>query len=175
MSIIRFDPFRDPFRDLDRLTSQLVSGTRTPAPMPMDAWRSADGYHVALDLPGVDPGSTELTVERNSLTVQATRQAMFGEGDQVLTAERPQGSFTRHLILGDDVDAENVRADYSNGVLNLTIPVKQTAQPRRIEIGHDKDKQGGDRDQPQVIDVTTEASNDPPRATPQPAETDSPN
>ena len=135
MSIIRFDPFRDPFRDLDRLTSQLVSGTRTPAPMPMDAWRSADGYHVALDLPGVDPGSTELTVERNSLTVQATRQAMFGEGDQVLTAERPQGSFTRHLILGDDVDAENVRADYSNGVLNLTIPVKQTAQPRRIEIG----------------------------------------
>ena len=166
MSSIRFDPFRDPFRDLDRLTSQLVSGTRTPAPMPMDAWRSADGYHVALDLPGVDPGSTELTVERNSLTVQATRQAMFGEGDQVLTAERPQGSFTRHLILGDDVDAENVRADYSNGVLNLTIPVKQTAQPRRIEIGHDKDKQGGDRDQPQVIDVTTEASNDPPQATP---------
>ena len=139
----------------------------------MDAWRSADGYHVALDLPGVDPDSTELTVERNSLTVQATRQAMFGEGDQVLTAERPQGSFTRHLILGDDVDAENVRADYSNGVLNLTIPVKQTAQPRRIEIRHDK--QGGDRDQPQVIDVTTEASNDPPQATPQPAETDSPN
>ena len=63
MSIIRFDPFRDPFRDLDRLTSQLVSGTRTPAPMPMDAWRSADGFHVALDLPGVDPASTELTVD----------------------------------------------------------------------------------------------------------------
>ena len=175
MSIIRFDPFRDPFRDLDRLTSQLVSGTRTPAPMPMDAWRSADGYHVALDLPGVDPGSTELTVERNSLTVQATRQAMFGEGDQVLTAERPQGSFTRHLILGDDVDAENVRADYSNGVLNLTIPVKQTAQPRRIEIEHDTHKQGGGRDQPQVIDVTNAAPNDPPQATPQPAETVSPN
>ena len=110
----------------------------------MDAWRSADGYRAALDLPGVDPGSTELTVERNSLSVQA----MFGEGDQVLTAERPQGSLTRHLILGDDVDAENVRADYSNGVLNLTIPVKQTAEPRRIEIGHDKDKQGGGRDQP---------------------------
>ena len=141
----------------------------------MDAWRSADGYHVALDLPGVDPDSTELTVERNSLTVQATRQAMFGEGDQVLTAERPQGSFTRHLILGDDVDAENVRTDDSNGVLNLTIPVKQTAEPRRIEIGHDKDKQGGGRDQPQVIDVTNAAPNYPPQATPQPAETTSPN
>ena len=99
---------------------------------------------------------------------------MFGEGDQVLTAERPQGSFTRHLILGDDIDAENVRADDSNGVLNLTIPVKQTAQPRRIEIGHGKDQQGGGRDQPQVIDVTNAAPNYPPQATPQPAETTSP-
>ena len=87
----------------------------------MDAWRSADGYHVALDLPGVDPGSTELTVERNSLNVQA----MFGEGDQVLTAERPQGSLTRHLILGVDVDVENVRAGYINGVLNLTIQLNR--------------------------------------------------
>ena len=93
--------------------------------MPMDAWRCADGYHVALDLPGVDPGSTELTVERNSLTVQATRKAVFGGDDQVLTAERPQGSLTRHLILGDGVDAENVRASYSNGVLNLTIQLNR--------------------------------------------------
>jgi HSP20 family protein len=172
MAIIRFDPFRDPFRDLDRLASQLVSGTRTPAPMPMDAWRSADGYHIALDLPGVDPASTELTVERNSLTVQATRQAVFGDDDQVLTAERPQGSFSRQLILGDDVDAENVRADYTNGVLNLTIPVKQSAQPRRIEIGHDE--QGGPQ-RPQVIDVTDKAPNDPAQTTPQPAETVSAN
>jgi HSP20 family protein len=172
MSIIRFDPFRDPFRDLDRLASQLVSGSRTPAPMPMDAWRSADGFHVALDLPGVDPASTELTIERNSLTVQATRQAVFGDDDQVLTAERPQGSFTRQLILGDDVDAENVRADYTNGVLNLTIPVKQTAQPRRIEIGHDV--QGG-RQRPQLIEVTDEAPKDTAQTTPQPAETVSAN
>ena len=175
MSSIRFDPFRDPFRDLDRLTSQLVSGTRTPAPMPMDAWRSADGYHVALDLPGVDPGSTELTVERNSLTVQATRKAVFGGDDQVLTAERPQGSFTRQLILGDDVDAENVRADYTNGVLNLTIPVKQSTQPRRIEIGRDQQggQQGGQQ-QPQVTEVTNEAPNDSPPTTP-PAKTVSAN
>jgi len=172
MSIIRFDPFRDPFRDLDRLASQLVSGTRTPAPMPMDAWRSADGYHIALDLPGVDPASTELTVERNSLTVQATRQAVFGGDDQVLTAERPQGNFSRQLILGDDVDAENVRADYTNGVLNLTIPVKQSAQPRRIQIGHDVQ---GDPQRPQVIDVTDAPPKDTGQTSPQPAETVSAN
>ena len=146
MSIMRFDPFRD----LDRLTSQLVSGTRTPALMPMDAWRAGDAYHVALDLPGVDPSSVELTVERNALTVQAQRQAAFAEGEQVLIAERPQGSFTRQLVLGEGVDAEAVKADYTNGVLHLTIPVKQSSQPRRIEVG-----QGGQQQaQPQVIDMT---------------------
>jgi len=151
MSILRFDPFRDPFRDLDRLTSQLVSGTRTPALMPMDAWRAGEAYHVALDLPGVDPGTIELTMERNALTVHAQRQAPFGEGEQVLIAERPQGSFTRQLVLDDGVDSEQVDADYTNGVLHLTIPVKQTAQARRIEVGH-----GGrqpDSPQPRVIDV----------------------
>ena len=130
---------------------------------------------MALDLPGVDPGSTELTVERNSLTVRATRKAVFGGDDQVLTAERPQGSFTRQLILGDDVDAENVRADYTNGVLNLTIPVKQSTQPRRIEIGRDQQggQQGGQQ-QPQVTEVTNEAPNDSPPTTP-PAKTVSAN
>jgi len=131
MTILRFDPFRD----LDRLTSQMVSGVRTPALMPMDAWKSGESYHVALDLPGIDPDSIELTVERNALTVQAQRQSAFGEGEQVLVAERPQGSFTRQLVLGDGVDPEQVSADYTNGVLNLTIPVKQSAQPRRIQVG----------------------------------------
>lgn len=153
MSILRFDPFRDPFRDLDRITSQLVSGTRTPALMPMDAWRAGDAYHVALDLPGIDPDSIELTVERNALTVQAQRQAPFREGEQVLVAERPQGSFTRQLMLGEGVDAEQVQADYANGVLQLTIPVKQSAQPRRIQVGQGSQQQA--IQQPRVIDVAS--------------------
>lgn len=147
MSILSFDPFRDPFRDLDRLTAQMASGVRTPALMPMDAWKSGDVYHVALDLPGVDPASVDLTVERNSLTVQAVRAAAFGEEDQVLVAERPQGSFSRRLVLGDGLDSEQVQAQYSDGVLHLTIPVKQSAQPRRIQIS-----QGAGS--PKVIDMT---------------------
>jgi HSP20 family protein len=147
MSILTFDPFRDPFRDLDRLTAQMASGVRTPALMPMDAWKSGDTYHVALDLPGVDPSSVELTVERNSLTVQAQRNAAFGEEDQVLVAERPQGSFTRRLVLGEGLDSEQVQAEYADGVLHLTIPVKQSAQPRRISIS-----QGSSS--PKVIDMT---------------------
>ena len=147
MSMLRFDPFRD----LDRLSSQMVSGTRTPALLPMDAWRAGDAYHVALDVPGVDPSSIELTVERNAVTVQAQRQAPFGQGDQVLLAERPQGSFTRQLMLGEGLDAEQVQANYTDGVLHLTIPVRQSAQPRRIEVGQGGQQQGSP---PKVIDMT---------------------
>ncbi len=69
----------DPFRGLDRLTSQLLAGARTPMAMPMDVWQSEDGNHVALDLPGADPGSVEITSERNVLTIRAERRPGHGE------------------------------------------------------------------------------------------------
>lgn len=136
MSVMRFDPFGDPFRSLDRLTSQLMSGTRTPMGMPMDVWQAEDGYHVALDLPGVDPGSVEITTERNLLTIRAERRAEYGQGHSVLLAERPQGRFTRQLQVGEALDTSKVQATYNNGVLLLTIPMSEQAQPRRIEVQH---------------------------------------
>ena len=134
MSVMRFEPFGDPFRAFDRLTSQLVSGRRTPMGMPMDVWQADDGYHVALDLPGIDPGSVEITCERNVLTIRANRSAEYEEGHNVLLAERPQGTFTRQLQVGDALDTGKVTATYDNGVLMLIIPVAESAQPRRIEV-----------------------------------------
>ena len=134
MSVMRFEPFGDPFRGLDRLTSQLVSGRRTPMGMPMDVWQADDGYHVALDLPGIDPGSVEITCERNVLTIRAERRAEYEEGHNVLLAERPQGSFTRQMQVGEALDTGKVAATYDNGVLKLTIPMAEAAQPRRIEV-----------------------------------------
>jgi HSP20 family protein len=150
MSVMRFDPFGDPFRGLDRLTSQLLSSARTPMAMPMDVWQSEDGYHVALDLPGVDPGSVEITSERNVLTIRAERRPAYGENDQVLVAERPYGQYTRQLQVGDALDTGNVAANYHNGVLHLTIPISPAAQPRRIEV-----RQGGDEQQ-QAVSVGAE-------------------
>ena len=109
MSVLRFDPFGDPFRQMDRLTNQLLSGTRTPMGMPMDVWQTDDGFHVCLDLPGVDPDSVDITTERNVLTITAERRAEYQPGQNVLIAERPQGTFTRQLQLGDTVDSENIR------------------------------------------------------------------
>jgi HSP20 family protein len=141
VSVLRFDPFGDPFRQMDRLTSQLLSGTRTPMGLPMDVWQTDDGFHVCLDLPGVDPDSVDITTERNILTITAERRAEYQEGQSVLIAERPQGTFTRQLQLGDTVDAENIQASYGDGVLHLTLPMTQAAQPRRVQVRTDSSGQ----------------------------------
>ena len=134
MAVIRFDPFRDP---LERLLSMAATGTRAPLAMPMDVYRAEDGsYHVEADLPGVDPNSVEVTVEHSTLTIRAERTPHYGESDQVIVAERPQGSFTRQLSLGEGVDSENLTASYANGVLHVTIPASPKTQARRVEITH---------------------------------------
>src|SRR4029453_17559310 len=141
VGVLRFDPFGDPFRQIDRLTNQLLSGTRTPMGMPMDVWQTDDGFHVCLDLPGVDPDSGDITTERNILTITAERRAEYQQGQNVLVAERPQGTFTRQLQLGDTVDAENIQASYGDGVLHLTLPMTRAAQPRRVQVRTDSSGQ----------------------------------
>jgi HSP20 family protein len=136
MTVSGFDPFGDPFRQLDRLASQWASGRRTPMGMPMDVWQAEDGFHVALDLPGVDPNSVEITTEQHTLTIRAERSAEYGEGHNVLVAERPQGRFTRQLQVATTLDLDAVEAHYSDGVLQLLIPVAKAAQPRRVEVRH---------------------------------------
>ena len=134
MAVIRFEPFRDP---LERLLSMAATGTRAPLGMPMDVYRAGDGsYHVEADLPGVDPDSVEVTVEHSTLTIRAERTPHYGDSEQVMVAERPQGSFTRQLSLGEGVDSENLTASYANGVLHVTIPLSPKTQARRIEITH---------------------------------------
>ena len=128
--LLRFDPFRE----IDRLTEQMVSGTRTARMVPMDVFRRNDSYVVDLDLPGVDASTIDLSIDRNTLTVRGERAPTFRDGDEVLVAERPQGAFTRQLALGDGLDVDGVTADYANGVLRLTIPVAPAAKPRRVEV-----------------------------------------
>ncbi|MGW3623024.1 Hsp20/alpha crystallin family protein [Streptomyces sp. NPDC000880] len=135
----------DPFRELDRLTQQVLgTAAARPAAMPMDAFRDGDTFVVELDLPGVDPESIDLGVERNVLTVKAERRPSAGEDTEVLIAERPAGSFSRQLFLGETLDSERIDASYDAGVLRLRIPVAEQAQPRKITIsGGDSRKQIG--------------------------------
>jgi HSP20 family protein len=134
MAVLRFEPFRDPF---DRLMSLATTGNRSPLGMPLDIYRTKDGsYHIATDLPGVDPGSIDITLEHNNLTIKAERAQNYGDDAQVIVAERPQGAFSRILTLGEGMDSDHLTADYADGVLHVTIPASPKVQPRRIEISH---------------------------------------
>jgi HSP20 family protein len=126
----------DPFRELDRFAQQVLGTPTRPAAMPIDAYRRADEFVVELDLPGVDPGSIDLTVERNVLTVHADRRRAEGDDVELLVGERPQGTFSRQLFLGDTLDTDRIDAAYTDGVLTLRLPIAERAKPRRVPVAH---------------------------------------
>ena len=125
----------DPFREIDRLAESFFGSPSRPAVMHVDAERDGDSFNVYFDLPGVDADSIELTVERNVLSVKAERQRPRRDGVEVVIAERPMGTFTRQLFLGDTLDTDKLEATYDDGVLTLRIPVSDSAKPRKISIG----------------------------------------
>lgn len=141
--LMRFDPFRE----LDRL-NQAPWGSSRPV-MPMDAYRRNGDFVVHFDVPGVDPASIDLTVEKNVLTVAAERHFSRQEGDEITVSERPQGRFNRQLFLGESLDADKIRASYDHGVLTLHIPVAEKAKPRKVAISAGT---------PEAVEVTTSAA-----------------
>ncbi|MCX5231364.1 Hsp20/alpha crystallin family protein [Streptomyces flavochromogenes] len=134
----------DPFRELDRLTQQMLGATGTwsrPSAVPMDAYREGDVYVIALDLPGVALDAIDIDVERNMLTVKAERRPVAKADDvQMELSERPLGVFSRQLMLADTLDTEKITADYEAGVLTLRIPIAERAKPRKITIGRGDDR-----------------------------------
>lgn len=129
--LMRFEPFRQ----FDRFAEELLSERRARQ-IPVDAYRRGNEFKVDLDLPGVDLGSIELTVENDVLAVRATRTWTHDDHDRVHMAERAQGEFSRQLFLGQSLDRANITAAYEDGVLTITIPVAEQAKPRRVEIIH---------------------------------------
>ncbi|MEU3553831.1 Hsp20/alpha crystallin family protein [Streptomyces fragilis] len=127
----------DPFREFDRLTQQVLGNTgvlNRPVAMQMDAYRVGDDLVVQVDLPGVDPETVDLDVERNVLSIRAERRSPAPEDAEVIVAERQSGTFSRQLFLGDTLDTERIDASYDAGVLTLRIPVADHAKPRKIRI-----------------------------------------
>jgi HSP20 family protein len=141
--LMRFDPFRE----LDRLTQAPWAGSRPV--MPMDAYRRNGDFVVQFDVPGVDPASIELTVEKNVLTVTAERHFARSEGDEITVSERPQGRYSRQLFLGDSLDPDGIQANYDQGVLTLHIPIAERAKPRKVEVSSGA---------PEAVEVTATAA-----------------
>lgn len=131
----------DPFRDLDRLTQQVWGSGRStavPTALPMDAWREGDHVVIELDVPGVAREEIDVDVERNVLTVRAER-APRGQDGERLASERPTGTFSRQLVLGDNLDLDRIEAVYEAGVLRLRVPVAERAKPHKITVSGSRD------------------------------------
>ena len=146
----------DPFRQFDRLAEQVFGTVARPAAMPMDAWREGNDFVVEFDLPGIDPASIDLDVERNVLTVRAERRPATGPEVELVAAERPRGVFSRQVILGDALDTGGISAAYNSGVLRLTIPMAERAKPRKITVSTDEQPAVSTAEDSQVISATAQ-------------------
>lgn len=124
----------DPFRELDRVAGQLLDSRQGPRLMPMDLYRDGDHYVLTADLPGVDPGSVDIDVDGQLLTIRAERTPRSQEGVKWLARERAAGSYLRQLNLGQGIDTSKISASYDNGVLSVVIPVADEAKPRKVAI-----------------------------------------
>ena len=138
--LMRFDPFRD----LDRVTEQLQRQSKSL--LAMDAVRDENEVTIYIDVPGVSSDDIDVSVEKNELTVTVERRWQDSE-KQVLSSERPQGSFSRRLMLSDAVDLDQLKAKTTDGVLIISVPVAERSKPRRIDVSSDA---GGD----EAIDTT---------------------
>jgi HSP20 family protein len=122
----------DPFADLLGLSRPTTNGPLAA----MDAYRHGDVITVEFDLPGIDPASIDLQIERGELRLQASRKVAVPDGARFLLRERTEATITRRVMLGDVLDVEHVDAEYRDGVLTLRIPLHDTAKPRQIQVKH---------------------------------------
>jgi len=138
MVLTSIDPFvQEIERQFDRLTQRSFgqgAGAGAGAGMPMDGIRRPGEVVLRFDLPGIDPDSIEVTVDRGVLSVNATREEKYGEDEQLFIRERAMGTFTRRVYLSDHLDTGTIEAAYNHGVLAVRIPVVEKAKPRKIEI-----------------------------------------
>ena len=140
MYLTTFDPFtRDYNRVVRRAFGPAYLRTSFPQALAMDTLRRDGEVVLRFDVPGVEPEKIDVTVENGILTVSATREETKTEGDEQVVRERYAGSFTRRVRLSDNLDADAIAASHADGVLELHIPVREAAKPRKIEVSTRKE------------------------------------
>lgn len=136
--------FVDPFEEMDRAFGQFGGRWRSGGLMPMDAYEKDGTYTLRFDLAGADPDAVDVTVEHGMLTVTAERPVEETEGANWLVRERPTGTHSRQIRLGDRLDTSSIEANYDQGVLTVTIPIRPEAKPHKVSISSRGDRQAVD-------------------------------
>lgn len=137
MKLIKHDSFfNDPWTDLDRLLESTLPELYQWSPMrlggrerslPMDVFEDDHNRIVRLEIPGVLKKDIELELENAVLSVRAKRHEKGETGESTI-------NLSRSLTVGDDVDADKVKASLENGMLTITLPKKEQAKPKQITI-----------------------------------------
>ena len=139
MYLTTFDPFTRDFDRIVRRTFGESGRARLTSALPMDTLRRDGEVVLRFDVPGVDPEKIDVTVDKGVLSVSATREETKNEGDEHIVRERYFGSFTRRVRLSDNLDSEQIEASHKDGVLELRIPVREEAKPRKITVSEHKE------------------------------------
>jgi HSP20 family protein len=150
MAIVRWEPFRDLAGLQERMNRLFEDSLRTRgtgtgqeddwalggswAP-PVDIYEQEGNIVLKAEIPGIDPKDVELRVENNVLTVKGHRKLEEEvKRDDYHRIERAYGVFTRSFTLPTTVDAENIKADYKDGLLKVVLPKREEAKPKQISI-----------------------------------------
>lgn len=121
-------------RFLDESLEHRAAGSPVVFP-PVNAWQDDKALHVEAELPGFKPEEVEIAFENQTLTIRGSRGPVpTPEAATVLRKERWHGSFERSIRFTQPVDAENVAATLTNGILRIVLPKPVAAQPRKIAI-----------------------------------------
>jgi HSP20 family protein len=146
MSMVRFEPFRELAQMQDRINrifgdaytrryddDVMQRGDWAP---PVDIFEN-DNQEIVLraELPGVSKEDIDIRVENNTLTLRGERKrASEIRNEQYHRVERAYGAFSRSFSLPSRIDTEKVKADFKDGLLTITLPIRDEAKPKQIEV-----------------------------------------
>lgn len=119
------------YNDLDSLLDSVFSGVKIPA---VDIREDKENYTINAEIPGFDEKDISVFVEKHVLTIEGKKEEEKADDRKYLVKERAVRNFSRSFTLPDDLDEEKVSASFKNGVLEITLPKTEKAQPKRIEV-----------------------------------------
>jgi HSP20 family protein len=136
----------DPFRDLQRMQEEVsrvlddrmigrTSGESVGWTPGCDIYEDEEGVTLRFDLAGVEPKDVDIRFENGVLTLRGERKLdREDKRDNYHRIERSYGTFTRSFSLPGTINAEGIRAESKNGVLNVVLPKKPEAKPKAIQV-----------------------------------------
>lgn len=137
-----FQLFSELQRDMNRLLESRALASNDSTTLSSSDWAPSvdiheddEGYHIAVDLPGIEPEKIDVVAHNGVLSIRGTRESVRDEKTLKRT-ERVFGSFLREFSMPDDADLDAISATNRHGVLEVRVPKRAVAQPKRISITH---------------------------------------